>query len=469
MNEKEKAVLYALTNNPGLLEKHFINPAMFEGIGRDIFNELQRQFLKSQSFDEPIALDTLNLKASRFHELFDGCYRFDESRFEFMLKEIEAEKLSKEILVKLDKEMKAELKTGTIDKSKIAGIEAMLKKRSALLETQPQIPMSVCLGDVPEEEPTWLWKNYIPCDAITLITGDPDAGKSWWCMDMTSRVTRGGAWPDGTRGGEPKNVYYMTYEDSLTKTVKKRVRLLGGDVNRVHCYNSKNPMHLMLGDPQEREGLENELRRLNIIDGALLVIDPILDFTGSTNPNAVEAVRELLTPIIAMLERLHIACLMVGHLNKDQLKQAMYRAGGSTAGWIGKSRATYLIGRNQEERAKRYAFRIKSNWAWPEPRNMEFEIINNKLIFQFTEEDVNEVLNPTKGRRPEQRNAGIAWLREKFEDREEISSTEIELMRKGENPCSKHTLDNLKEEAGFMSDRTGPGGSWIWKRKETTQ
>ena len=77
MNEKEKAVLYVLLENPGILEKVSINPKIFKGQSLDIFNELNRQFKASQSFSWEEAADKIkingrSIKISQFHDMFDS-------------------------------------------------------------------------------------------------------------------------------------------------------------------------------------------------------------------------------------------------------------------------------------------------------------------------------------------------------------------------------------------------------------
>jgi hypothetical protein len=336
-------------------------------------------------------------------------------------------------------------------------------------EVDPSIPMSYRMSDVVEEEMTWLWKNYIPSESITLLSGDPNAGKTWWALDLACKVSRGARWADGAAGNAPANVYYMTYEDSLSKQLKKRIRTLGGDASRITAYNSKHPLHLTLSTPEGIERLENDLIRVGVVNGGLLVTDPILDFTGDSNPNAVEIVRGLLTPIVAMLERLKIACLMVGHLNKDQMKSAMYRSGGSTGGWMGKARAAFLVARDPEGSSTRYVVPIKYNYAWPEPVKMEFSIIEGKLLFEITDIDIDEVLNPKRGRRPERREAAITWLEAQFEGREEIPSSQIEEQARRDG-ISMSTLKKVKTDAGYQSIRKFGEDvdigidRWVWRK-----
>jgi len=335
-------------------------------------------------------------------------------------------------------------------------------------EIDRSIPMSLRMSDVKEEDIKWLWRNYIPSESITLINGDPDAGKSWWALDLASRVTRGAIWPDGTRGNAPANVYYMTYEDVIAKQVKKRIRTLGADQDRFFAFNSEYPLNILLSEEEGRKHLESELIRLNIVNG-FLVIDPILDFTGSLNPNAVELVRPLLTPLVKMAKHLSLAIAMVGHLNKDQMKIIMYRSSGSTGGWQGKARAAFLIAReNEGTHVKRYVFPVKNNWAWPEPVPMEFEIIDSKLIFKLSDIDASSVLNPIQGRPPVAKMRAKEIVADMFRERDEIPATEVEERTKLMG-ISKATRDRVKKEEGYTSDWRKSENEqspdyWVWKK-----
>ena len=54
----------------------------------------------------------------------------------------------------------------------------------------------------------WLWYPYIPCGKITVLQGDPGAGKSMFMIETISRLTKGEKLPDGmTR--QPVEVIYQ--------------------------------------------------------------------------------------------------------------------------------------------------------------------------------------------------------------------------------------------------------------------
>jgi len=273
MKEKEKAVLYVLLDNPGLLEKISINPKIFKGQGRDIFDELERQFRESQSFSEEIAADNLKLKISQFHDLFDGCYRFDESKLEFMLREIEAESLSKEIILKLDKEMKSELKTGTTDKSKIAEIEAIFKRRNALLDGEC---LSMDYHDVELKEVKWLWPGRLPLGMITLIASHPGIGKSFFTTWLAAKLSTGEALPDSNlkARAKPCSTLLIAIEDDPECTIKARLKANDADYSKI--IRLVNPMRFSLDSVRP---LEKELDKNP--DIKLIILDPLTAFLGT--------------------------------------------------------------------------------------------------------------------------------------------------------------------------------------------
>lgn len=469
MNAKESAALYVLTQTPELLEKVTIKPEIFKGQSRDIFDEITRQFQESQSFNDVEAADNLKMTTSNFIDLFKGCYKFKASQLEHTLKKIEAESLSSEILTLVKKELQTELKTGTQDELKRNKIRQKFNILDGLNDgnSSNNEPMTVKIADVEEEEIKWLWPNYIPFESMTLISGDPNAGKSWFLCDMSARVTKGTAWPDSSPNAGPANVYYMTYEDDIQKILKKRIRTLGGDQARFFAYNSKSPLYLSLSTEEGLKKLEAELLRIGGI--RLIVIDPVLDFITAQNPNAIEMVRALLTPLISMSERLHFALMIVTHLNKDQMKSAIYRAGGSTGGWTGKSRATFLICRDPEEKMRRYLMPIKNNYAFPEPEQMEFEIVNSRLEYRACDVDINKILNPSLGRPPGASLEITEMLTDMFKDRDEIPAVEIEESVKSIGKGSISTLKRVKNKQGYISelkkaDNKEDTDFWVWKK-----
>ena len=51
------------------------------------------------------------------------------------------------------------------------------------------------MSEIEPQPINWLWEDYIAKGTFTLITGEPDLGKSQITLSMTAIVTTGGNWP----------------------------------------------------------------------------------------------------------------------------------------------------------------------------------------------------------------------------------------------------------------------------------
>src|SRR5262245_58174684 len=82
----------------------------------------------------------------------------------------------------------------------------------------------------------WLWQDYVPRGALTLLEGDPGLGKSLLALDLAARVSRGWQMPPAAgpyEGAEPRGVLLLSAEDDLKRTIRPRLDAAGADVQRV--------------------------------------------------------------------------------------------------------------------------------------------------------------------------------------------------------------------------------------------
>jgi|GEM_PF-4580243 len=325
-------------------------------------------------------------------------------------------------------------------------------------------PLSIKLSEVEPQAVAWLWKDYFPIGEATLVSANPGDGKSFFIMDVAARVSMGTKWLDGSNVGEPANTLYLSVEDHRNKTIRPRIDSLGGDSSRINVYISEQPIHLNLSKEGGLERLENDIVKIGNV--RLLVIDPIADFSGGINANAANEVRALMTPLIAMAAKHSFALVIIGHLNKNQTMGAIYRAGGSTSGWLGKVRAAFMIFRNIDDRTLRHVVALKANLAEKEPPQLEFRLTEGQLLGRVSTEqvDADEHLNPQKGRKPRGKLLAGDWLKMLFSDRDEIPSSEIEKAAK-ENGISFTTLKKAKIDGGYISKKlqtTDGKDQWVW-------
>ena len=100
----------------------------------------------------------------------------------------------------------------------------------------------------------------------------------------------------------------------------------------------------------------------------LLIIDPILAFTGGreVDANKTNEVRPVLMQLSVMAERTGCAIVLVRHLNKASGGNSLYRGGGSI-GIIGAARSALLVGKDPDDESRRVLAMNKSNLSSPAP------------------------------------------------------------------------------------------------------
>ncbi|MFH2108149.1 MAG: AAA family ATPase [Chrysiogenia bacterium] len=333
-------------------------------------------------------------------------------------------------------------------------------------EAQPAeelLPLTTCIAGIEPKAVDWLWPDFIPVGGGTLFSGDPGGGKTFFLLDMAARLTRGTKWADGSPVSKPANVLYLSFEDDPATTLRPRFDGLGGDVSRFHVLDASHSIGIDLADTLWLTRLEAEVLRIG--DVRLVILDPIIDFSESTNPNKAEEVRALLTPLVGVAARLGFALVLVGHLNKSESMSAIYRAGGSTSGWLGKCRAGFIIFRDADDRTLRHLSALKANLAHRDPPQLEFRLSEGQVLVNVSVEYVSpdEHLNPKRFKMPREKDNALEWLKSLFDDRTEIPATEI--FEQGEEKgFSERTLKRAKAEGGFISKRGDSGSGWVWMK-----
>jgi hypothetical protein len=200
------------------------------------------------------------------------------------------------------------------------------------------------LSDVSPERVQWLWPRRIPLGKITILDGDPGLGKSLITLDVAARVTRNREMPDGTPGAAG-GVVLASAEDGLADTVRPRLDAAGADVTRVLDLTfTDSDRTRLLQIPNDLARLEEGIRRVGAV---LVIIDPVYSFlSGAFNTDKDSQVRQALTPLAKLAERMQVAVILVRHLNKSEQTKAIYRGGGSI-GFIGLARSGLLVAKSR--------------------------------------------------------------------------------------------------------------------------
>ncbi|MDH4270931.1 MAG: AAA family ATPase, partial [Candidatus Aminicenantes bacterium] len=205
-------------------------------------------------------------------DLLNGAIKLEPDAFCRRISELQRNSIAAQIRKKL----RAQENLPDFDLTEIRPLLDELDNLNVLDE--PKEPLSLILSNVEAKQVPWLWPNFIPLGRATLISGDPGSAKTWFCLDLASRLSRGLPWPDGSLGSAPAQTFYCTVEDDLHDTIRPRVDSLGGDPGQIIAFNSEQPLHLNLSQPDGLRRLETEIGRIGNV--RLVVIDPIIDFSG---------------------------------------------------------------------------------------------------------------------------------------------------------------------------------------------
>lgn len=193
-------------------------------------------------------------------------------------------------------------------------------------------------------EVEWLWRPYIPVGMVTLVTGDPEAGKGWVTCELAAGVSRGRALP-GQDALPPGRVLFLSAEDSPEHVLLPRLGKQGADVDRI--YISSKTVNLCT--PAGLGTLERALRETM---PQLVIIDPITSFMGDTDTNKPSTITELYSKLGAMATKGRFAMLTIRHRRKPADGERKARdpkfSGAGTIAFTAAARSELLVGMTEE-------------------------------------------------------------------------------------------------------------------------
>ena len=228
-------------------------------------------------------------------------------------------------------------------------------------------------ADVNYTPPEFLIAPYIPMGKITILQGDPSAGKTAVACSLAAHVSTGD--PICGHACKQRPVLLLSYEDDAP-ILRGRLEANGAALDRVYfCDKSKlnewqqedEETILTFTDPRIEEMVKET-------GAGLVVFDPMQLFCGADvdmfRPNETRPVMEYLR---AMAERNNCAVVIIAHLNKQGGKsKAMYRALGSMD-IPAAARSVIHVGRDPVDKENRVAIHVKSSNA-RDGESLAFEI-----------------------------------------------------------------------------------------------
>ena len=327
------------------------------------------------------------------------------------------------------------------------------------------------MSEIEPKPVNWLWEDYIAKGTFTLITGEPDLGKSQTTLSLTSIVTTGGIWPVGGKQSEMGNVILISAEDSPEHTIRTRLEANGANLNKVHLLDGirksdSNPdckLFNLNSNLNELETMINEIKEVSMI-----VVDPLSAYLSGIDSYKNTDVRSILAPLSKLAEKYDIAIVGVEHPPKSSNGRAMNQVGGSIA-FVAASRSAYLVSKDPEDEERRLFLKIKNNLS-NYSGGISFTVESHKLTngieiskvvwgdepVKITADEVLAYYNQTEFQHKKESRKN--WVKEELADGPKNAA---EVKKKALNQgMTEKEFRNAKKNAGVSSDKTDFVGGW---------
>ena len=327
------------------------------------------------------------------------------------------------------------------------------------------------MSEIEPQPINWLWEDYIAKGTFTLITGEPDLGKSQITHSMTAIVTTGGIWPLGGKRCKESDVILLSAEDSPEHTIRTRLEANGANLSKVHLLdgirksdsNSDCKLFNLKSNLNELETMINEIKGVTMI-----VVDPLSAYLSGVDSYKNTDVRLMLAPLSKLAERHDIAIVGVEHPPKSSNGRAMNQVGGSIA-FVAASRSAYLVSKDPEDEERRLFLKIKNNLSnysggisfTVESHKLHNGIEISKVVWgdepvKITADEVLAYYNQTEFQH--NKESRKKWLQEELADGPK-NAAEVEKKALNQGMTEKQ-LRTTKEYAGVSSDKTDFDGGW---------
>jgi hypothetical protein len=187
------------------------------------------------------------------------------------------------------------------------------------------------LSDVAAREVDWLWKLYLAYGTMAMLSGDPDAGKTFIALAIAAALTVG-ATPYTGEPCEPCDVLYLSVENSPECVLRPRFDSLGGDAKRFHLLQGS-----IAGEGEGAERSSVHLGDVSLLRDALMktkarlvVVDPIQSYLGAeVDAHRSNETRPVLDGLSRLANEFGCCILLVRHLGKAPTGRAIHRGLGS--------------------------------------------------------------------------------------------------------------------------------------------
>lgn len=213
----------------------------------------------------------------------------------------------------------------------------------------------VCMSDIEEEETEWLYCPYVPRGKLTLCAAYPGTGKTYLLCYMAACVSTGRSFFNQVPfKSEPGKVVFLTAEDGIGDTIKKRMRICGANMDNIITVKESQAQQLLFNSPEIEECMQE-------VQPDLMIFDPFQAYIGAdVDMNAPNKTREQMGHIVKLADKYNVAVVIICHFNKNGKGDAITRVLGSTD-IMGACRSYIALGNVPGEEGMKFMSHEKSS------------------------------------------------------------------------------------------------------------
>jgi hypothetical protein len=314
---------------------------------------------------------------------------------------------------------------------------------------------TVKLSEVSAREVQWLWQNYIPLGALTILEGEEGLGKTWLLCVIASATAQGYGLPNNP-ATESATVLMMSAEDSLSMVIKPRLESINAPCEKIIAIDE----HFTL----DAEGILRLDLELAEHSPKLVIIDPLFSFTGKINLNNDNEIRAVTGELTRLAEKYDCAIVVVRHIGKSKGMGDPRNAGLNGIGWRASARVVLLVGKDPNDERQRAIVQTKNNLAPKIEKAIGYEIIGGEFFWKDSSLTAQRMLSlpKTDEERDEQKEA-VLFLRQALRDGKRNAGEVIaEAEKLG---ITKQRLRTARNKLGIEPKNEGFGKEkqWFWE------
>ena len=210
--------------------------------------------------------------------------------------------------------------------------------------------------DFEPKQTRFLWKPYLPLGEYAVLMAPGGTGKTYFCCGLAAALSRG-AVPMGAEETEPKNVLFISAEDTGGE-LRTRLEASGADIRRIFIVDAGSSAGMSLSaSPGQFERLILESR------AELVIVDPWQAFLGrDVDVNRVNSLRPVLHGVACIAKRTNCAIILISHVSKRTQLDNINNAAIGSADLINASRSAFYLLRDPDSN-ERILVHTKSNYA----------------------------------------------------------------------------------------------------------